>query len=76
MCKLTLMNSQAFILTSQFHGRDGLGLADKIRSLMCPDPWLAPWNLNVIWCLNDISFENGASRSKFPKALFLDRIDP
>jgi len=31
------------------------------QSLVVPDPWKEPWALNVIWCLNDVYFENGAT---------------
>ncbi len=26
-----------------------------------PEPWHAPWSLNVIWCLDDVRGENGAT---------------
>lgn len=41
-------------------GSKSMGLHSD-QSLMCPDPWVAPWNLNVIWCLTDLYFENGAT---------------
>jgi ectoine hydroxylase-related dioxygenase (phytanoyl-CoA dioxygenase family) len=41
-------------------GSKSMGLHSD-QSLMCPDPWVAPWNLNVIWCLTDVYFENGAT---------------
>jgi ectoine hydroxylase-related dioxygenase (phytanoyl-CoA dioxygenase family) len=31
------------------------------QSLVVPEPWLAPWAVNIIWCLSDVSFENGAT---------------
>lgn len=31
------------------------------QSLVVPDPWLDPWAINIIWCLTDASFENGAT---------------
>ena len=31
------------------------------QSLIYPDPWVAPWNLNIIWCLDDVYFKNGAT---------------
>ena len=31
------------------------------QSLVVPEPWLAPWAVNIIWCLTDVSFENGAT---------------
>lgn len=41
-------------------GSKSMGLHSD-QSLMCPDPWVAPWNLNVIWCLTDLYFDNGAT---------------
>jgi ectoine hydroxylase-related dioxygenase (phytanoyl-CoA dioxygenase family) len=41
-------------------GSKSMGLHSD-QSLMCPDPWVAPWNLNIIWCLTDLYFENGAT---------------
>ena len=32
------------------------------QSIVVPAPWRAPWSMNVIWCLNDIREENGATR--------------
>ncbi len=31
------------------------------QSLVVPEPWLAPWAVNIIWCLTDVRFENGAT---------------
>lgn len=31
------------------------------QSLVVPAPWLEPWALNIIWCLTDVTFENGAT---------------
>jgi fumagillin biosynthesis dioxygenase len=31
------------------------------QSLVVPAPWVQPWALNIIWCLTDVSFENGAT---------------
>lgn len=31
------------------------------QSLVVPEPWLAPWAINIIWCLTDATFENGAT---------------
>src|ERR1700722_17977819 len=31
------------------------------QSLVVPAPWVEPWATNIIWCLTDISFENGAT---------------
>jgi ectoine hydroxylase-related dioxygenase (phytanoyl-CoA dioxygenase family) len=30
-------------------------------SLVVPEPWVHPWSLNIIWCLTDVSFDNGAT---------------
>jgi ectoine hydroxylase-related dioxygenase (phytanoyl-CoA dioxygenase family) len=32
------------------------------QSLVVPQPWLAPWAMNVIWCLDDVHAANGATR--------------
>jgi ectoine hydroxylase-related dioxygenase (phytanoyl-CoA dioxygenase family) len=31
------------------------------QSLVVPEPWLQPWSMNIIWCLTDVTFENGAT---------------
>lgn len=31
------------------------------QSLVVPEPWLQPWAVNIIWCLSDVRFENGAT---------------
>lgn len=31
------------------------------QSLVVPQPWLQPWAMNIIWCLTDVTFENGAT---------------
>ncbi len=31
------------------------------QALVAPEPWLAPWSMNIIWCLDDVYFENGAT---------------
>lgn len=31
------------------------------QSLVVPEPWLEPWALNIIWCLDDVYGENGAT---------------
>lgn len=31
------------------------------QALVVPEPWLEPWSINVIWCLTDVRFENGAT---------------
>ena len=32
------------------------------QALVIPPPWDQPWAMNVIWCLDDIDAENGATR--------------
>lgn len=29
--------------------------------IVLPEPWQAPWSLNVIWCLDDVRGENGGT---------------
>jgi len=31
------------------------------QSIVVPEPWLQPWSMNIIWCLNDIHAANGAT---------------
>lgn len=31
------------------------------QSLVMPQPWVHPWAMNIIWCLTDVTFENGAT---------------
>ncbi len=31
------------------------------QSLVVPEPWLAPWAVNIIWCLSDVHRDNGAT---------------
>lgn len=32
------------------------------QSIVVAEPWYHPWALNIIWCLNDVDEENGATR--------------
>jgi fumagillin biosynthesis dioxygenase len=32
------------------------------QSLVIPEPWDQPWALNIIWCLDDVDADNGATR--------------
>ncbi|KAG9775410.1 hypothetical protein KCU88_g5102, partial [Aureobasidium melanogenum] len=41
-------------------GSRSMGLHSDM-SLVVPDPWKEVWALNVIWCLTDVYFENGAT---------------
>ena len=31
------------------------------QSIVVPEPWLQPWSMNIIWCLNDLHAANGAT---------------
>jgi ectoine hydroxylase-related dioxygenase (phytanoyl-CoA dioxygenase family) len=31
------------------------------QSLVVPEPWVQPWAMNIIWCLTDVTCENGAT---------------
>jgi hypothetical protein len=31
------------------------------QAIVVPEPWHHPWALNIIWCLTDVRFENGAT---------------
>lgn len=31
------------------------------QSIVVPEPWHAAWAINIIWCLTDVRFENGAT---------------
>ena len=31
------------------------------QALVVPEPWLAPWSMNIIWCLDDVYLENGGT---------------
>lgn len=41
-------------------GSKSMGLHSDM-ALVVPDPWKEIWALNVIWCLTDLYFENGAT---------------
>ena len=30
--------------------------------IVFPGPWLKPWSMNVLWCLDDVHQDNGATR--------------
>ena len=45
------------------------------QSLVVPPPWLAPWAVNIIWCLTDVSFENGATLYIPGSHLWRERAD-
>jgi ectoine hydroxylase-related dioxygenase (phytanoyl-CoA dioxygenase family) len=32
------------------------------QALVAPPPWLSPWSMNIIWCLDDVYEANGATR--------------
>lgn len=31
------------------------------QALVVPEPWLAPWSINIIWCLDDVTRDNGGT---------------
>jgi ectoine hydroxylase-related dioxygenase (phytanoyl-CoA dioxygenase family) len=31
------------------------------QALVVPEPWTTPWAMNIIWCLDDVRHENGAT---------------
>ena len=31
-------------------------------SIVLPEPWHEPWSLNIIWCLDDVTQDNGGTR--------------
>ena len=31
------------------------------QALVAPEPWLAPWSMNIVWCLDDVDAENGGT---------------
>lgn len=31
------------------------------QAFVVPEPWTEPWSINIIWCLTDVRFENGAT---------------
>ncbi len=31
------------------------------QSIVVPEPWLEPWSINVIWCLDEVRAANGAT---------------
>ncbi|WP_216911052.1 phytanoyl-CoA dioxygenase family protein [Nocardia noduli] len=32
------------------------------QALVVPEPWVQPWAINIIWCLDDVHEANGATR--------------
>jgi ectoine hydroxylase-related dioxygenase (phytanoyl-CoA dioxygenase family) len=32
------------------------------QALVAPPPWMTPWAMNIIWCLDDVDEGNGATR--------------
>ncbi|HEY5646213.1 MAG TPA: phytanoyl-CoA dioxygenase family protein [Pseudomonadales bacterium] len=45
------------------------------QALVAPEPWLAPWSMNVIWCLDDVYEANGATRYLPGSQQFRSRAD-
>jgi ectoine hydroxylase-related dioxygenase (phytanoyl-CoA dioxygenase family) len=31
------------------------------QGIVVPEPWHAPWSINIIWCLTDVTADNGAT---------------
>ncbi|MBI1250098.1 MAG: hypothetical protein GC189_01330 [Alphaproteobacteria bacterium] len=31
------------------------------QGVVVPEPWCEPWSINIIWCLTDVRFDNGAT---------------
>ena len=31
-------------------------------AVVLPEPWHSPWSMNIIWCLDDVHADNGATR--------------
>lgn len=54
-------------------GSDSMALHSD-QALVIPEPWLAPWAINVIWCLDDVYDENGATRY-LPGSHRITRLD-
>lgn len=55
------------ILISNFTANVALPGSGSMRlhsdqALVIPPPWLHPWAANIIWCLDDVDEENGATR--------------
>ncbi|MFC4595475.1 phytanoyl-CoA dioxygenase family protein [Sphingobium tyrosinilyticum] len=55
------------VIVSNFSGNIALPGSRPMRihsdqALSVPDPWLEPWALNLIWCLDDVYDANGATR--------------
>jgi ectoine hydroxylase-related dioxygenase (phytanoyl-CoA dioxygenase family) len=45
------------------------------QALVVPEPWHAPWSLNIIWCLTDVRGDNGATLFLPGSHRFLRRAD-
>jgi ectoine hydroxylase-related dioxygenase (phytanoyl-CoA dioxygenase family) len=41
--------------SKSMHAHSDLGI-------VFPGPWLKPWSMNVLWCLDDVHHDNGATR--------------
>ena len=37
-------------------------VAHSDLAVVLPEPWHAPWSMNIIWCLDDVHEANGATR--------------
>lgn len=45
------------------------------QSLVVPEPWIQPWAVNIIWCLTDVTFANGATLYIPGSHLWRERAD-
>lgn len=43
-------------------------------AVVLPEPWHAPWSMNIVWCLDDVHADNGATRY-LPGSHHLQRRD-
>lgn len=54
------------VLVSNFTANIALPGSGSMRvhsdqALVIPEPWTAPWAMNIIWCLDDVRADNGAT---------------
>ena len=40
--------------------------------IVFPGPWLEPWSMNTLWCLDDIHIKNGATKY-LPKSHYIEK---
>jgi fumagillin biosynthesis dioxygenase len=66
LAMVTYLLGRHFIV-SNFSANIALPGSESMRlhsdqALVIPPPWLTPWAINVIWCLDDVHERNGATR--------------